>query len=621
MRSSTRTARVDESQFDVVGRSGKPVGQAAAVKAYPVADIAQAKRIDAIMRQNLAAGFQAKLTVGQPNDVYEQEADRVAEQVMSMPDRQPAVQREGLPREEEELQTKSLGGAIQREAMPEEDEEIQAKPLSATITPLVQREAMPEEEEEIQAKSLGGAIQREAMPEEEEEPVQAKLIQREAMTEEEEPIQTKKSSDGGLEAGEDFESRLSRSKSGGSPLPDDVRRFMEPRFGADFSGVRVHTGSEAVQMNRAVNAQAFAHGQDVYYGAGKGPGKDALTAHELTHVLQQTDNVQSLQRRPTTVPAPFIGGSAFNDSSVTFTPRGAVWINGTETSSSDFSSRDHGSVQIRAGTTGVVQLNIGVSVFEDNLILNESWNQSFYVNWGVSADRRGNVTIEQTPMITVNPRDGSITQSSLQSVNPSQGSNYVMVNPTIQGSSGAGGISVGVGVETNYPGSFMQRPFRLNIEVTDIQSPEETVTIGPIRVLRNHEVLFERPRQKRVSTTQEGQLISWYNSLSQLAKDQIQVGGEPISLEGHASTTGNPAKNRELSNDRMEAVHRILGQFTGNRANFNTRSVGAYQATTGNNIEAAEERKVVVSVWEQLTEGESPAGGVTGPASSTSGSP
>jgi hypothetical protein len=239
--------------------------------------------------QARSLGIQAKLTIGQPNDKYEQEADSVAEQVMSMPDTK-AVQREEMPGEEEEVQTKSLGGSIQRDGMPEEEEEIQTKPLSATITSLVQREAMPEEEEEIQAKSLGGSIQREAVAEEEEEPIQAKLIQREAMGEEEEEIQAKRSSGGGVEAGGDFESRLGSSKSGGSPLPEDVRSFMEPRFGADFSGVRVHTGSESVQMNKELQAQAFAHGSDVYYGAGKAPGNDALTAHELTHVVQQTQN-------------------------------------------------------------------------------------------------------------------------------------------------------------------------------------------------------------------------------------------------------------------------------------------------------------------------------------------
>ena len=63
---------------------------------------------------------------------------------------------------------------------------------------------------------------------------------------------------------------------------------MESRFEADFSQVRVHTGGEAVQMNRDLNAQAFTRKQDVYFGAGKAPGKNALTAHELTHVVQQT---------------------------------------------------------------------------------------------------------------------------------------------------------------------------------------------------------------------------------------------------------------------------------------------------------------------------------------------
>jgi hypothetical protein len=439
--------------------------------------------------------------------------------------------------------------------------------------------------------------------------------------------EVQRSAEDGLQTGDDLETRLNQSQGNGNPLSDDVRAFMEPRFGTDFSGVRVHTDGNAVQMNRDLNAQAFAHKQDIYFASGKydpssHTGKELL-AHELTHVVQQTGAVQSkIQRRSTTVSAPFIGGSPFNDSSVTFTPRGAAWVGGVETSSSDFPEGANGTVQIRAGTRGTVQLHVGTSVFEDNLLINQSWNQSFYVSWGVSADRRGNLTIDQTPMATVNPRDGSVSQSSLQSINASQGSNYVMVNPIVQGPSGTGGISVGVGVETNYPGSFVQRPFRLNVEVTDIQPPEGEVTIGPIKMLRNHEVLFERPGQRRVSTAQEGQLISWYNGLSQAAKDQIEAGAEPVSLEGHASTTGDPAKNRELSNDRMEAVRRILSQFAGNRASFNYRSVGEYQAATGDNVEAAEERKVVISVWEQISEGETPPGGSSaGSAGSVPASP
>jgi hypothetical protein len=71
---------------------------------------------------------------------------------------------------------------------------------------------------------------------------------------------------------------------------------MEPRFGADFSSVQVHTDGAAVQMNRELGAQAFVHGSDVYFGAGKSPGNNELTAHELTHVVQQTD-VNKIQRK------------------------------------------------------------------------------------------------------------------------------------------------------------------------------------------------------------------------------------------------------------------------------------------------------------------------------------
>jgi hypothetical protein len=286
--------------------------------------------IDLLKGPVFAGGMpvRAKLTIGQPNDKYEQEADRVAEQVMGMPDAKPALQREELPEEEEELQMKPV---IQREELPEDEEELQMKPLiqreglpeeelqmklviqreelpeeeELQMKPVIQREELPEEEEELQMKPV---IQREELPKEEEELQMKPVIQREELPEEEElqmkpviqreelpeELQMKAdSSDQGSVATGALEERLSSSKGGGSPLSADVRSFMEPRFGADFSGVRVHTGGEAVQMNREVGAQAFAYGRDVYFGAGKGPGKDALTAHELTHVVQQTGGIRT----------------------------------------------------------------------------------------------------------------------------------------------------------------------------------------------------------------------------------------------------------------------------------------------------------------------------------------
>jgi hypothetical protein len=111
----------------------------------------------------------------------------------------------------------------------------------------------------------------------------------------EEEIQ-RKASDSSLQSNSDIESQLS-AKDGGSPLPDNVRAFMEPRFGSDFSQVRVHTDGEAVQMSRELGAQAFTYGSDVYFGAGKSPGNNELTAHELTHVVQQGGSRQQRQQQ------------------------------------------------------------------------------------------------------------------------------------------------------------------------------------------------------------------------------------------------------------------------------------------------------------------------------------
>lgn len=176
-------------------------------------------------------GIHLKVVVGQAGDGYEQEADRVAQQVMAMPE--PTANSQPVQRQVEEEQ---------------EEESVQKSALADSITPLIQRAS------------------------------------------EEEPLQH--SANGGSQASGDLETRLKSSKGGGSPLPNEVRSFMEPRFGVDFSSVRVHTDSSAVQMNKDLGAQAFTQGNDIYYGAGKSPAQDDLTAHELTHVVQQTGGIQ-----------------------------------------------------------------------------------------------------------------------------------------------------------------------------------------------------------------------------------------------------------------------------------------------------------------------------------------
>jgi hypothetical protein len=80
-------------------------------------------------------------------------------------------------------------------------------------------------------------------------------------------------------------------RSPGQPLDAGARAFMEPRFGHDFSRVRIHADARAADSARAVDALAYTVGQDVVFGAGLyQPGAREgrrLLAHELAHTLQQ----------------------------------------------------------------------------------------------------------------------------------------------------------------------------------------------------------------------------------------------------------------------------------------------------------------------------------------------
>jgi hypothetical protein len=91
------------------------------------------------------------------------------------------------------------------------------------------------------------------------------------------------------------------SGEGGSPLPPSVRAFMEPRFGADFSGVQVHSDGRAANLASSVSARAFAYGKHLYFNEGEyQPHSDAgrrVLAHELTHVVQQGADEQAPVRR------------------------------------------------------------------------------------------------------------------------------------------------------------------------------------------------------------------------------------------------------------------------------------------------------------------------------------
>ncbi|WP_202842474.1 eCIS core domain-containing protein [Luteimonas saliphila] len=80
-------------------------------------------------------------------------------------------------------------------------------------------------------------------------------------------------------------------ESGGSPLPHVLRASLEPRFGTDFSAVRIHDDATSHRAARALHANAFTWGQHIHFGAGRyRPDHEHglhLLAHELTHTVQQ----------------------------------------------------------------------------------------------------------------------------------------------------------------------------------------------------------------------------------------------------------------------------------------------------------------------------------------------
>jgi len=95
---------------------------------------------------------------------------------------------------------------------------------------------------------------------------------------------------------------LDSMSTGDQSLPESVRAFFEPRFGTDLGGVRVHADTEAGKLSRALGAEAFTIGADIYFGPGAYRPASAtgrrLLAHELTHVMQQSGTTPAcIQRR------------------------------------------------------------------------------------------------------------------------------------------------------------------------------------------------------------------------------------------------------------------------------------------------------------------------------------
>ncbi len=219
--------------------------------------------------------IQPKLKVGQPGDKYEVEADHTADQVVNK--QQNSV----------EPNTSSTPVSVQTMT---EDENIQEKPIAERIQPLTHLSDAPVqrmEDEEVQTMSSEEDVQ---LMEDEE--VQTMSSEEDVQMMEDEEVQTRENpGSSGANTTTNISSAIRNTRGQGSPLPNGVKTQMESGFGADFSGVRVHTGSESVAMNKTLGAQAFTNKNDIFFNEGKfSPTTtegQTLLAHELTHTIQQ----------------------------------------------------------------------------------------------------------------------------------------------------------------------------------------------------------------------------------------------------------------------------------------------------------------------------------------------
>lgn len=211
--------------------------------------------------------IQAKLKISSPKDKYEQEADKIAEKVVNSEDwyAEPgSILAQGSPnscyRDVSEIQR-------QRDT---ESDDVDFQEADSAM----------DHNERLRIIDVIMGIDE---TEENNEVVQAKLNSSE-------------------EASAYSESGLSLDKlSSGRSLPESTQNYFTRRLGHDFSRVRIHADEKAADIAQSINARAFTFGDDVVFNKGEyspySYGGMRLLAHELTHVIQQSDKIGSYIQR------------------------------------------------------------------------------------------------------------------------------------------------------------------------------------------------------------------------------------------------------------------------------------------------------------------------------------
>jgi Domain of unknown function (DUF4157) len=152
----------------------------------------------------------------------------------------------------------------------------------------------PNDAYEVEADAMADKVMRMEMPSNglQLKPLPISSVQRKcAHCEEEKKMQRKEMNGSETTADTGLESYVSGLQSGGQALSAEARSFYEPRFGYDFSSVKVHTDSVAAKSAQSINALAYTSGNNIVFNSGQySPNTDngkRLLGHELTHVVQQ----------------------------------------------------------------------------------------------------------------------------------------------------------------------------------------------------------------------------------------------------------------------------------------------------------------------------------------------
>jgi len=266
-------------------------------------------------------GLQAKLSIGKSNDKYEAEADKAADKIVTKtPENNPEpffspspivqnkleeVQKKDVTAPQKSI-AENLSPVVQLKSEKEEKETIVTEKATVEETPQNKTE-VPQNEtvKTTETISVPKPIVQQKKAEEE---VQSKEEEEIQSKEDEKELQMSAGADANPSDDSNLESNLNHSRGGGSPLSKNTKTEMESGFGADFSSVRIHNDSNAVQMNKELGSQAFASGNDIYFNEGKyNPGSQGgkhLLAHELTHTVQQgASAVQPKMIQKTTTPS------------------------------------------------------------------------------------------------------------------------------------------------------------------------------------------------------------------------------------------------------------------------------------------------------------------------------